>query len=105
MWGILKLDEMIFEYNQQNPNQDPPKKYKAGKNVLIIVLSLISVSSFTFIIFYIIEYKFTRDIAILSIEALINMIVYSKLWFGDKDEEGFLNDTFDTSSYPLKHVY
>jgi hypothetical protein len=77
VWGILKLDEMIFEYNQQYPNQDPPKKYKVGKNVLIFVLSLISVSAFTFIMFYIIEYKFTRDIAILSIEALINMIVYS----------------------------
>jgi hypothetical protein len=29
----------------------------------------------------------------------------TKAFFGDKDEEGILYDTFDTTSYPLKHVY
>jgi hypothetical protein len=80
-------------------------KYKVGMNVLIIVLSLASASAFTFIMFYIIKHKSTRDIVILSIEALIILMLATKAFFGDKDEEGILYDTFDTTSYPLKHVY
>ena len=62
-------------------------------------------SAFSFIIFYIIKYKFTRDIVIISVEALLIMIFASVLSYGLKDDPGIINDTFDTSSYPLKHVY
>ena len=66
---------------------------------------MVSFSAFAFIMFYIIKYKSTRDLVIISIEALIVMIFASNLCLGGKDKEGILNDTFDTSSYPLKHVY
>ena len=62
-------------------------------------------SAFSFIIFYIIKYKSTRDIVIISVEALLVLIFGSVLSYGLKDDPGIINDTFDTSSYPLKHVY